>query len=414
MKNRAAYPDQEFLSVSSPRRKIPADALENYYQWFTPHTTLPVVLFGFYFSPAGSTNSDQQLQKAAGMPPQTDMTARVTESSPRQLPMLHNQQIREMLVCSPQEGDLNTRHVTDSVINDDWYAREFCKMVIPQFNDVSKVSKKQDISRTDATTLESKFYSEAKSEVDGVTYIVRPLPFCPEAESSSSGAPNTTSQRGEKPQVSVFPTAVNDDWHSLSLRRKIISRIAEVKSSLGDLSVGMKEPDQMENEVFCKVKTKKDYLANIARVLASLKERKRWNATAQQNSRLLNLSPQPIRTQDIINVRVVQDTIQQVPKQHFSSTKLSASSQLCHPAAAENADLTTTDDWRSLGFRQKIISRIVGEMKKSNDPKLFIKNPNDMEMELYSRAKTRMEYLNNFLRLIIFIRRTRSTSTAQL
>jgi len=390
--------------------------MENYYLCLTQHTTLPVVLFGFCFSPAESTNSEQQLQKeAANMPPQTGMTARVTESSPGQLPMLHNQQIAEMLGSSPHvlEGDLNTTRVTDSVIYDDLHSREFRKKDNSQFSDVRKVSKKPDHSRKEAITLGSKVYSEAKSEVDGVTYTVRPLSFCPEAESSKSGAPHTTSQRGEKPQVSVFPTAVNNDWHSSSFRQKIISRIAEVKSSLGDLSVGMKEPNQLENEVFCKVKTKKDYLVKIARVLASLKEVK-WNATAQQNTRLPNLSSQPIRTQEIINIGVLQGTIQQVPKQHFSSTKLSASSQLCHPSAAEKADFTTTDDWRSLGFRQKIISRIAQEMKKSNDPKLFIKNPNDMERELYSRAKTRTEYLKNFSRLIISIRKPRSASTVQL
>lgn len=378
-----------------------------------PAYYLPVVLFGFCFSPAESTNSEQQLQKAANMPPQTGMAARVTESSPGQLPMLHNQQIAEILGSSPQEGDLNTTRVTDSVINDDLHSWEFRKKVNSQFSDVRKVSKKPDHSRKEAVTLGSKVYSEAMLQVDGVTYTVRPLSFCPEAGSSTSGAPHTTSQRGEKPQVSVFPTAVNNDWHSSSFRQKIISRIAEVKSSLGDLSVGMKEPNQLENEVFCKVKTKKDYLANIARVLASLKEAK-WNATAQQNTRLPNLSPQPIRTQDIINVRVVQDTIQQVPKHNFSSTKLSASSQLSPPSVAEKVDLTTTDDWRSLGFRQKIISRIAQEMKKSNDPKLFIKNPNDMERELYSRAKTRTEYLKNFSRLIISIRKPRSASTVQL
>ena len=390
---------------------ILADSMENYYLCFTPHTTLPVVLFGFCFSPAESTNSEQQLQKeAANMASQTVMTARVTESSPGQLPMLHNQQIAEMLGSSPQEVDLNTTRVTDSLIYDDLHSRELRKKVNSQFSDVRRVSKKPDHSRKEAITLGSRVSSEAKSKVDGVTYTVRPLSFCPEAGSSKSGALDTTSQRGEKPQVSVFPTAVNNDWHSSSFRQKIISRIAEVKSSLGDLSVGMKEPNQLENEVFCKVKTKKDYLVNIARVLASLKEVK-WNATAQQNTRLPNLSPQPFRTQDTINVRVVQDTIQQVPKQHFSSTKLSASPQLSHPSAAERADLTTTDDWRSLGFRQKIISRIAQEMKKSNDPKLFIKNPNDMEGELFSRAKTRTEYLKNFSRLIISIRKPRSTST---
>lgn len=393
---------------------ILADSMENYYLCFTPHTTLPVVLFGFCFSPAESTNSEQQLQKeAANMASQTVMTARVTESSPGQLPMLHNQQIAEMLDSSPQEVDLNTTRVTDSLIYDDLHSREFRKKVNSQFSDVRRVSKKPDHSRKEAITLGSRVSSEAKSKVDGVTYTVRPLSFCPEAGSSKSGALDTTSQRGEKPQVSVFPTAVNNDWHSSSFRQKIISRIAEVKSSLGDLSVGMKEPNQLENEVFCKVKTKKDYFVNIARVLASLKEVK-WNATAQQNTRLPNLSPQPFRTQDTINVRVVQDTIQRVPKQHFSSTKLSASSQLSPPSAAERADLTTTDDWRSLGFRQKIISRIAQEMKKSNDPKLFIKNPNDMEGELFSRAKTRTEYLKNFSRLIISIRKPRSTSTVQL
>lgn len=393
---------------------ILADSLENYYQCFTPHTTLPVVLFGFCFSPAESTNSEQQRQKeAANMPPQIGMTARVTESSPGQLPMLHNQQIAEMLGSSLQEGDLNTTRVTDSVIKGDLHSREFHKKVNSQFNDVRRESKKPDHSRKEANTLGSKFYSEAKSEVDGVTYTVRPLSFCPEAGSSKSGALHTTSQRGEKPQVSVFPTAVNNDWHSSSFRQKIISRIAEVKSSLGDLSVGMKEPNQLENEVFCKVKTKKDYLVNIARVLASLREVK-LNATTQQNTRLPNLSPQHFKTQDIINIRVVQDTIQQVPKQHFSSTKLSTSSQLSHPSAAEKEHLTTTDDWRSLGFRQKIISRIAQEMKKSNDPKLFIKNPNDMERELYSRAKTRTEYLKHFSRLIISIRKPRSASTVQL
>lgn len=393
---------------------ILADSLENYYQCFTPHTTLPVVLFGFCFSPAESTNSEQQRQKeAANTPPQIGMTARVTESSPGQLPMLHNQQIAEMLGSSLQEGDLNTTRVTDSVIKGDLHSREFHKKVNSQFNDVRRVSKKPDHSRKEANTLGSKFYSEAKSEVDGVTYTVRPLSFCPEAGSSKSGALHTTSQRGEKPQVSVFPTAVNSDWHSSSFRQKIISRIAEVKSSLGGLSAGMKEPNQLENEVFCKVKTKKDYLVNIARVLASLREVK-LNATTQQNTRLPNLSPQHFKTQDIINIRVVQDTIQQVPKQHFSSTKLSTSSQLSHPSAAEKEHLTTTDDWRSLGFRQKIISRIAQEMKKSNDPKLFIKNPNDMERELYSRAKTRTEYLKHFSRLIISIRKPRSASTVQL
>ena len=418
MKNRAAYPDQELSSVPPPpsplRRMILADSLENYYQCFTPHTALPVVLFGFCFSPAESTNSEQQRQKeAANMPPQIGMTARVTESSPGQLPMLHNQQIAEMLGSSLQEGDLNTTRVTDSVIKGDLHSREFHKKVNSQFSDVRRVSKKPDHSRKEANTLGSKFYSEAKSEVDGVTYTVRPLSFCPEAGSSKSGALHTTSQRGEKPQVSVFPTAVINDWHSSSFRQKIISRIAEVKSSLGDLSAGMKEPNQLENEVFCKVKTKKDYLVNIARVLASLKEVK-LNATAQQNTRLPNLSPEHFKTQDIINIGVVQDTIQQVPKQHFSSTRLSTSSQLSHPSAAEKADLTTTDDWRSLGFRQKIISRIAQEMKKSNDPKLFIKNPNDMERELYSRAKTRTEYLKHFSRLIISIRKPRSASTVQL
>lgn len=393
---------------------ILADSLENYYQCFTPHTTLPVVLFGFCFSPADSTNSEQQRQKeAANTPPQIGMTARVRESSPGQLSMLHNQQIAEMLGSSLQEGDLNTTRVTDSVIKGDLHSREFHKKVNSQFSDVRRVSKKPDHSRKEANTSGSKFYSEAKAEVDGVTYTVRPLSFCPEAGLSESGALHTTSQRGEKPQVSVFPTAVNSDWHSSSFRQKIISRIAEVKSSLGGLSAGMKEPNQLENEVFCKVKTKKDYLVNIARVLASLKEVK-LNATAQQNTRLLNLSPQHFKTQDIINIRVVQDTIQQVPKQHFSSTKPSTSSQLSHPSAAEKADSTTTDDWRSLGFRQKIISRIAQEMKKSNDPKLFIKNPNDMERELYSRAKTRTEYLKHFSRLIISIRKPRSASTVQL
>ena len=393
---------------------ILADSLENYYQCFTPHTTLPVVLFGFCFSPAESTNSEQQRRKeAANTPPQIGMTARVRESSPGQLPMLHNQQIAEMLGSSLQEGDLNTTRVTDSVIKGDLHSREFHKKVNSQFSDVRRVSKKPDHSRKEANTLGSKFYSEAKSEVDGVTYTVRPLSFCPEAGLSESEALHTTSQRGEKPQVSVFPTAVNSDWHSSSFRQKIISRIAEVKSSLGGLSAGMKEPNQLENEVFCKVKTKKDYLVNIARVLASLKEVK-LNATAQQNTRLPNLSPQHFKTQDIINIRVVQDTIQQVPKQHFSSTKPSTSSQLSHPSAAEKADSTTTDDWRSLGFRQKIISRIAQEMKKSNDPKLFIKNPNDMERELYSRAKTRTEYLKHFSRLIISIRKPRSASTVQL
>lgn len=393
---------------------ILADSLENYYQCFTPHTTLPVVLFGFCFSPAESTNSEQQRQKeAANTPPQIGMTARVTESSPGQLPMLHNQQIAEMLGSSLQEGDLNTTRVTDSVIKGDLHSREFHKKVNSQFSDVRRVSKKPDHSRKEANTLGSKFYSEAKSEVDGVTYTVRPLSFCPEAGLSESEALHTTSQRGEKPQVSVFPTAVNSDWHSSSFRQKIISRIAEVKSSLGGLSAGMKEPNQLENEVFCKVKTKKDYLVNIARVLASLREVK-LNATTQQNTRLPNLSPQHFKTQDIINIRVVQDTIQQVPKQHFSSTKLSTSSQLSHPSAAEKEHLTTTDDWRSLGFRQKIISRIAQEMKKSNDPKLFIKNPNDMERELYSRAKTRTEYLKHFSRLIISIRKPRSASTVQL
>ena len=393
---------------------ILADSLENYYQCFTPHTTLPVVLFGFCFSPAESTNSEQQRQKeAANTLPQIGMTARVTESSPGQLPMLHNQQIAEMLGSSLQEGDLNTTRVTDSVIKGDLHSREFHKKVNSQFSDVRRVSKKPDHSRKEANTLGSKFYSEAKSEVDGVTYTVRPLSFCPEAGLSESGALHTTSQRGEKPQVSVFSTAVNSDWHSSSFRQKIISRIAEVKSSLGGLSAGMKEPNQLENEVFCKVKTKKDYLVNIARVLASLKEVK-LNATAQQNTRLPNLSPQHFKTQDIINIRVVQDTIQQVPKQHFSSTKPSTSSQLSHPSAAEKADSTTTDDWRSLGFRQKIISRIAQEMKKSNDPKLFIKNPNDMERELYSRAKTRTEYLKHFSRLIISMRKPRSASTVQL
>ena len=393
---------------------ILADSLENYYQCFTPHTTLPVVLFGFCFSPAESTNSEQQRQKeAANTPPQIGMTARVTESSPGQLPMLHNQQIAEMLGSSLQEGDLNTTRVTDSVIKGDLHSREFHKKVNSQFNDVRRVSKKPDHSRKEANTLGSKFYSEAKSEVDGVTYTVRPLSFCPEAGSSKSGALHTTSQRGEKPQVSVFPTAVNNDWHSSSFRQKIISRIAEVKSSLGGLSAGMKEPNQLENEVFCKVKTKKDYLVNIARVLASLKEVK-LNETAQQNTRLPNLSPQHFKTQDIINIRVVQDTIQKVPKQHLTSTKPSTSSQLSHPSAAEKADSTTTDDWRSLGFRQKIISRIAQEMKKSNDPKLFIKNPNDIERELYSRAKTRTEYLKHFSRLIISIRKPRSASTVQL
>ena len=67
----------------------------------------------------------------------------------------------------------------------------------------------------------------------------------------------------------------------------------------------------------------------------------------------------------------------------------------------------TADDWRSMAFRQKVVSQIEEAVKKSGNPNVMMKNPSEIENRVYLKAETKVEYLSYVFHLLKYIRVSR-------
>ncbi|KAJ7387817.1 mediator complex subunit Med15 [Desmophyllum pertusum] len=75
--------------------------------------------------------------------------------------------------------------------------------------------------------------------------------------------------------------------------------------------------------------------------------------------------------------------------------------------------MAANEDWRSTAFRQKVISQIEEAVKRSGNPNVMMKNPGEMESQVYSKAKTRVDYLAYVARLLVYIRDIRPSAPGQ-
>uniref|UniRef100_A0A3B1ICR7 Mediator of RNA polymerase II transcription subunit 15 n=1 Tax=Astyanax mexicanus TaxID=7994 RepID=A0A3B1ICR7_ASTMX len=73
-------------------------------------------------------------------------------------------------------------------------------------------------------------------------------------------------------------------------------------------------------------------------------------------------------------------------------------------------DLAPDNDWRSPGFRQKVVAQIEEAMRKAGTA--HAKTSNEMENHVFIKAKSREEYLSLVARLIIHFRDIRKLSVS--
>ncbi|XP_031574247.1 mediator of RNA polymerase II transcription subunit 15-like isoform X2 [Actinia tenebrosa] len=63
-----------------------------------------------------------------------------------------------------------------------------------------------------------------------------------------------------------------------------------------------------------------------------------------------------------------------------------------------------TEDWRSPHFRQKVTSQIDDALRKSGNPQMMTRNAADIERDVFSKAKSRDEYMCYVARVLVFAR----------
>ncbi|KAL9982201.1 hypothetical protein ACROYT_G011014 [Oculina patagonica] len=145
--------------------------------------------------------------------------------------------------------------------------------------------------------------------------------------------------------------AANEDWRSTAFRQKVISQIEEAVQRTRNPNVMMKNPVEMESQVYSKAKTRIDYLAYVARLLVYIRD---------------------IR-----------------PVHHFQHQQQEAEQE--HP---ENTNTATNEDWHSTALRQRYISQIEEMSKRSNNPEVIASlNPGEIESEVFNSAESKADYL---------------------
>ncbi|XP_015752766.1 PREDICTED: mediator of RNA polymerase II transcription subunit 15-like [Acropora digitifera] len=71
------------------------------------------------------------------------------------------------------------------------------------------------------------------------------------------------------------------------------------------------------------------------------------------------------------------------------------------------------NSWRAPAFRQKVLAQIEDAVKRSGNPSMMMKNPSEMENQVYSKANSKVQYLSYVARLLVYIRDIRPQGQQQ-
>ncbi|XP_015752832.1 PREDICTED: mediator of RNA polymerase II transcription subunit 15-like isoform X2 [Acropora digitifera] len=69
--------------------------------------------------------------------------------------------------------------------------------------------------------------------------------------------------------------------------------------------------------------------------------------------------------------------------------------------------------WRAPGFRQKVLAQIENALNGSGNPGMMMKNPSEMENQVYSKANSKVQYLTYVAHLLVYIRDTKPSGPQQ-
>lgn len=142
----------------------------------------------------------------------------------------------------------------------------------------------------------------------------------------------------------------NEDWCSPAFREKALAQIEEAVRRTGNPHMIMKTPSEMENEVFSKASSKVEYLSHVACLLV-----------------------------------YIRDFYKRVASHH-------------PPFCACSVD----QGWRTPASRKKVLAVIEDAVKRSTNPNVM-ESAKLMERRVYFKAKSRIEYYQYVVRLLIYI-----------
>lgn len=71
------------------------------------------------------------------------------------------------------------------------------------------------------------------------------------------------------------------------------------------------------------------------------------------------------------------------------------------------------NSWRAPAFRQKVLAQIEDAVKRSGNPSIMMKNPSEMENQVYTKANSKVQYLSYVARLLVYIRDIRPQGQQQ-
>ncbi|XP_074636782.1 mediator of RNA polymerase II transcription subunit 15-like [Acropora palmata] len=71
------------------------------------------------------------------------------------------------------------------------------------------------------------------------------------------------------------------------------------------------------------------------------------------------------------------------------------------------------NSWRAPGFRQEVLAQIENAVNRSGNPSMRMKNPSEMENQVYSKANSKVQYLAHVARLLVYIRDIRPSGQQQ-
>ncbi|XP_067034077.1 mediator of RNA polymerase II transcription subunit 15-like [Acropora muricata] len=71
------------------------------------------------------------------------------------------------------------------------------------------------------------------------------------------------------------------------------------------------------------------------------------------------------------------------------------------------------NSWRAPAFRQKVLAQIEDAVNRSANPGMRMKNPSEMENQVYSKANSKVQYLSYVARLLVYIRDIRPSGQQQ-
>lgn len=189
--------------------------------------------------------------------------------------------------------------------------------------------------------------------------------------------------------------AKDADLPSTAFQQKLVSKIDAQLGRVWNPTVAMKSREEIESQVCSDAESKVDYLYKFSRVEVEARQQHQRTANMATQSWMKPQSSIPSTACNQEEASVTQPSL-------ISPSTQAVPGSLSQVTGPCNSQSVTTENWHSIAFRRKVISKMKEKLRRWKNPNILMKSPEEIESRVYSEAKTKAVYLTKLSRLVYF------------